>query len=254
MAIIKLCYLQQAITITSEGAGISKKKLIEAPLAFRTSTIKQYTTGILQAAAGNERVAAVAKAGVVKEEGAKLIIETPAAGKQPVKQIPAEQTASVVTEIKTPANTKLSALDKIRKQYQGNGNTGPETVNEPIEIETLKRTWADYVVKLKEARNPAAQSFDLAILRIKDENSFEVVTANNIEQKFIEQDRNKLFVYLKEKLKNKQLQFTVLVEEKTADRPEIERTLNSKEQYQKIVEQYPLVRELKERLRLELDY
>lgn len=258
MAIIKLCYLQQAINITSEGTGISKKKLIEAPLAFRTAAIKQYTAGSLPSAPDNNRAGtsqpANTKARGVKEEGAKLIIETPPVSVQQVKQIPAEQAASIATEIKTPANTKLSALDKIRKQYQGNNNTGTEVVNEPVEIETLKRTWADYVVKLKEARNPAAQSFDLAILRIKDENSFEVVTANNIEQKFIEQDRNKLFVYLKEKLKNRQLQFTVLVEEKTADRPEIERTLNSKEQYLKIVEQYPLVRELKERLRLELDY
>jgi DNA polymerase III subunit gamma/tau len=30
--------------------------------------------------------------------------------------------------------------------------------------------------------------------------------------------------------------------------------LSSKEQYQKIIEQYPLVKELRERLRLELDY
>ena len=42
LALIKLCYLQQAITITTDGAGVSKKKLIEAPLAFRTATIKAF--------------------------------------------------------------------------------------------------------------------------------------------------------------------------------------------------------------------
>jgi DNA polymerase-3 subunit gamma/tau len=30
--------------------------------------------------------------------------------------------------------------------------------------------------------------------------------------------------------------------------------LSSREQYQKIIEQYPLVKELKERLRMDLDY
>jgi DNA polymerase-3 subunit gamma/tau len=30
--------------------------------------------------------------------------------------------------------------------------------------------------------------------------------------------------------------------------------LSSKEQYQKIIEQYPLVKELRDRLRMELDY
>jgi DNA polymerase-3 subunit gamma/tau len=34
----------------------------------------------------------------------------------------------------------------------------------------------------------------------------------------------------------------------------IDLPLSSKEQYQKIIEQYPLVKELRDRLRLELDY
>ncbi|MBL0154299.1 MAG: hypothetical protein IPP93_12755 [Chitinophagaceae bacterium] len=107
---------------------------------------------------------------------------------------------------------------------------------------------------LKDARNPAAQSFELAVLRIKDPNTFEVVTANNIEQKFIEQDRNHVFGYLVEKLDNRVLQFTVTIEEKAGDRPVLEVTLTSKEQFLKMSEQYPLVKELKDRLRLELDY
>ena len=81
-----------------------------------------------------------------------------------------------------------------------------------------------------------------------------VTMPNNNEQKFIEQDRNKLFAFLQEKLQNKLLQFNVIVEEKNNDRPAIEATLSSKEQFLKIIEQYPLVKELKDRLRLELDY
>jgi DNA polymerase-3 subunit gamma/tau len=34
----------------------------------------------------------------------------------------------------------------------------------------------------------------------------------------------------------------------------VEVTLTSKEQFMKMAEQYPLIRDLKERLRLELDY
>src|SRR6187402_2186440 len=40
LVIIKLCYLQQAIELTSEGGGISKKKIVESSLAFRTAAIK----------------------------------------------------------------------------------------------------------------------------------------------------------------------------------------------------------------------
>lgn len=256
MALIRLCYLQQAITITAEGSGISKKKLIDSPAAFRVSPIREFNPKKPAEPVATAKSVATPPADHsynTKDEGARLIIETAPS----VKQTPKPQTAqpAVQTETVKPATgTKLSALDKIRKQYQGNGNTTTEQVNQPLEIESLKAAWSRFVVKLKDNRNPAAQSFDLALLRIKDENSFEAVTANNIEQKFIEQDRNKVFTFLQEELKNKQLQFTVIVEEKAADRPPVELTLSSKDQFLKMIEQYPLIRELKDRLRLELDY
>src|SRR6187402_3410160 len=40
LVIIKLCYLQQAIELTSDAGGISKKKIVESSLAFRTAAIK----------------------------------------------------------------------------------------------------------------------------------------------------------------------------------------------------------------------
>lgn len=250
MALIKLCYLQQAISITAEGSAVSKKKLIESPLAFRSAPIKSFggkQTVAVPVVSGNTPTTITNQ----KTDAAKLIIETPS----PKKIIPQEETtSSSEPKIQKPTGSKLSALDKIRKQYQGNGNGDTAVVNQPLELESLQKAWAAYVVKLKEARNPAAQSFDLAALRIKDDNSFEAVTANNIEQKFIEQDRNHLFAFLKEQLNNRSLQFTVLIEEKASDRPVVEIPLNSKEQYQKMIDQYPLVKELKERLRLDLDY
>jgi DNA polymerase-3 subunit gamma/tau len=257
LALIKLCYLQQAIQLSADTNGIAKKKIVEGALAFRTSAIKPFS--------GSSAI--VAKASGNKTE-AKLIIETSAVNEDiPVYQSVAdtkrpsniEQSATsnqqpVVSPSGARGSNKLSALDKIRKQYQGNGNNGNSNINHALEHENLQKAWAEYVIKLKEAKNPAAQPFELALLRIKDENSFEAVTANNIEQKFIEQERNKLFAFLQERLQNRLLQFNVTIEEKAEDRPVIEIPLNSKEQFQKMVEQYPLVKELKDRLRLELDY
>jgi DNA polymerase-3 subunit gamma/tau len=182
-----------------------------------------------------------------------LIIETPALEKISVAEEKSIYNEPQNRKSKTETS-KLSALDKIRKQYQVNGDNGNANINHPLDLEELQKAWAEYIIKLKEAKNPAAQPFQLAVLRIKDENSFEAVTANNIEQKFIEQDRNKLFAFLQDRLQNRLLQFNVIIDEKAEDRPVIEIPLNSKEQFQKIVEQYPLVKELKDRLRLELDY
>jgi DNA polymerase-3 subunit gamma/tau len=94
----------------------------------------------------------------------------------------------------------------------------------------------------------------MAVLRIKDNNAFEAVTADTIEKQFIEQDRNRLFAFLQEQLQNKLLQFNVIIEERSGANPQQEISLSAKEQFLKMAEQYPLVKELKDRLRLELDY
>ncbi len=166
----------------------------------------------------------------------------------------AEKPVSTLAASQPKTTSGLSALDKIRKQYKGNSHNGNGAENKPLELDTLKKAWDEYIVHLKAARNPAAQPFSIALLRIKDANSFEAVTANNIEQKFIEQERNALFHFLQQHLHNRLLQFSVLVEEKNEDRPQAEPTLTAKEQFQKMTELYPVIKDLKDRLRLELDY
>jgi len=246
LTLIKLCYLQQAIELTTDASGISKKKLVDAPLAFRTAGIKSFT---------NQQAIAGKSIAEKKDTGAKLIVETAASSITTIakEEKPVYEQGAHPADPK-PTTTRISALDKIRKQYQGNASNGNGNTNHPLQQETLQKAWAEYISKLKSNKNPAAQPFELALLRIKDENSFEAVTANNIEKQFIEQERNALFHFLQLQLQNRLLQFNVVVEEKAEDRPVMEITLTSKEQFQKMTEQYPLVKELKDRLRLELDY
>jgi DNA polymerase-3 subunit gamma/tau len=98
------------------------------------------------------------------------------------------------------------------------------------------------------------QSFDRAALRIIDPGTFEVVTNNNLEQKFIEGEKRALSDFLQKAFSNKALCFSVLIEESTTQEVETERPLNRREQFIQLVEQYPLIKELKDRLKLELDY
>ena len=243
LALIKLCYLQQAIELSSEGTALVKKKRVDAPQAFRSRALISYT------GTGKKPV----ETPVTGNSGARLIIETAAP-----EVTPGPKTAGADTSIPVipppQKGSKLSALNKIREQYQQSGNATATRQHMPLREEELKKAWANYISRLKEEKNPAAQPFELALLRIRDENSFEAVTANNIEKQFIEQERNKLFVFLQDNLHNRLLQFSVTIEEKAENRPVIETTLSSRDQYMKLTEQYPLIRELKDRLRLELDY
>jgi len=255
LVLIKLCYLQQAIELTSDESGLSKKKLIESarPVAFRRIAAfevkeKSGVGSRLPSGRKSEPIGPDTKL-IIESSGSKVAGDKPSYGEQPTvneQQVPDSLTAT--------KSNKISALDKIRKQYQGNGAAANGHTNHPLQMDSLQTAWTEYIQKLKEARNPAAQPFELAQLQIKDDNSFEVVTANNIEQKFIEQERNHLFSFLQQQLKNRLLQFNVTISESLQERPEIEAPLSSKEQFMKLSEQYPLVKELKERLKLDLDY
>lgn len=153
----------------------------------------------------------------------------------------------------SPAAGSLKSLSKLRQQFAG--AQGKEVTNgRMLEVEALHKAWQQYADYLRENRNPAVQSLELATLRIINENSFEVSTSNNLEQKFIEQEKRGLSDHLQQVFGNKTISFTIIVEQRVSEEEPEEKPLNKREQFQQIVEQYPLVKELKDRLRLELDY
>ncbi|HVT86793.1 MAG TPA: DNA polymerase III subunit gamma/tau [Chitinophagaceae bacterium] len=249
LTIIKLCYLQQAIELAAEGGALTKKKVVEAPMAFRIAAIKPFDRAVKSEMAKAKRQA----------QDAKLVIEPGAEKKNKTeKSLVTEDAANYLQQptATTPSTgSKLVALDKIRKQFRNNnGGTSSGNSNQPLQAELLQKAWNDYIQLLKNDKNPAVPSFERSALRIKDANSFEVISTNNLEQKFIERERNKLFSFLRQQLHNDLLQFYVAVEENPSEAAKHEVSLTAREQFQKMAEQYPLLKELKDRLGLELDY
>ncbi|MEP6727092.1 MAG: DNA polymerase III subunit gamma/tau, partial [Bacteroidota bacterium] len=194
---------------------------------------------------------------------AKLIIEAPSDKKLMVRnEPPVEDTVQFQLPDSLPNNRnqppattgKLGALGKIRSQYSNGNSNGSSADIKPLTTGALQQAWNDFTILLKEGKNPAGQSFDLAVLRIRDESSFEIVTPNNLQLKFIESERVRLSEYLQLQFNNRQLTFFIIIEEKIDLSHKVEIPLNTKEQYMRIVAEYPLVKELKDRLHLDLDY
>ena len=250
LALIKLCYLAQALQVVG-GDGGKKKPETVRPVSFRNIPAV-------------ELVAA-------PRGGAKLMVETGVAEPQaaPVKPQAAEPEKSAPRGAVQPepatakkaipgtaaATPSLGSLSRIRQQFSSKqGNDGATSVRS-LEPEALQRAWQQYADQLREARNPAVQSLELATLRIIDGNSFEVITANPLEQKFVEHEKRTLSEHLQSVFSNRAISFTVIVvEREMAEAEPADRPLNKREQFIQIVEQYPLVKELKDRLKLELDY
>jgi DNA polymerase-3 subunit gamma/tau len=246
LVLIKLCYLQQAIELSADAGGINKKKVVETSLAFRTAAIKPLKVET------NKTTDPGPQTTVKKQSEAKLVIETSLVKEDAsnYKTEPEPQTQN------SKSQTKLSALDKIRKQVKGNGNNGNGNsgADTPLELETLQAAWNEYVQKLKSEKNPAGTNFEMAELKIQDANSFIAIVTNNIQLRFIEQGGQKASQFLREKLHNNLLTFFIVMEENKEEKIPVGTPLTSREQFLKMTERYPLVKELKDRLRLELDY
>jgi len=249
LALIRLCYLQQALELSADNAGVSKKKLVESarpvafrslqPLEFKPAVVKQVTTPQQTPA---QQTAAQPQARLTIEETKKEKSTTPVT----------QQATTINTP--PPANRqKLAALDKIRSQY-AQQQAEAIKASKPLEIESLRKAWDEFANLLKSQKNAAGQPFELAQLQLVDDNSFYVKTANSIEFRFIESNGLKATEFLKEKLDNHLLQFYIVMAENQAYREPVEAPLSSSQQYQKMIEQYPLIKELKERLKLDIDY
>jgi DNA polymerase-3 subunit gamma/tau len=237
LALIKLTYLAQAIELTDQD-GIGKKKLAETakPVAFRALPVIR-----------------------AKEQPreAKLTIETPAAPKEKVPEpVTVKTTAPVTQQQETtapPVTTSLGSLRKIREKITSRQkeNEGPK----PVTMEELKAVWEAFINILAEKKNHSAvTNFRMATLQVISDNNVEIITESNIQQKFIENERAALIDHLQGHFCNKQLVYTLTLIEKEQEMVTTERPLNTKEQYQKLTEEYPLVKELRDRLKLELDY
>jgi len=252
LVIIKLCYLRQAIELSADAGGISKKKIVESSLAFRTAAIRPLKVVSQKAEVRSRDPIAIGSGGRSQQSEAKLVIETSVLKEDSEKYKSTEsQTPNLNLQI-----SKLSALDKIRKQVKGNGNNGNgnSAINTPIDLESLQAAWNEYVQKLKSEKNPAGTNFEMAELKLQDDNSFIAIVTNNIQLRFIEQGGQKASQFLREKLHNNLLQFFIVMEENKEEKIPAGTPLTSREQFIKMTERYPLVKELKDRLRLELDY
>jgi DNA polymerase-3 subunit gamma/tau len=245
LTFIKLSYLNQALNLVNDGGQLSKKKQLErikpvsfktiTPVAFKEETVKKTSLPVKKTAAA--------------ESSAKLTIESDSVPiKNPISR--AAVTDNTPTLPKTKI-TKLHSLEKIRQKVaEENRNNKPVNLNE----EEVYIAWGKYIDKLSIDKSPVVSNFKTARLRVADENCIEIITKTSFQQKFIEAERGELITHFQSHFNNRALVYKLSVDESETENIVKEEVLSTKEQYLRIIEQYPLVKELKDKLRMQLDY
>ena len=233
LALIKLTYLHQAIELAGDGSV--KKKLDN----FRTVGFRPIPSLGAQGKAIDTKPTAPPQPKLVIEDPVDEYMPPPP---QPQRQVPKEE---------AKPNKTLGEIRKLVANKQ-------KTVDTVLDIteELLQQAWGQYIDRLQEMKNPSAvTNFRVAQLRIVDAANFEVVTESVIQQKFIEAERGPLIEHLQQFFRNRQLKYTLILEERPdEDHGPKEKPLSSREQYLKMIEIYPAIKDLRDRLGLELDY
>jgi len=238
LLLIKLSYLSQAIQLSVNEGGLEKKKLTEQNkvLSFRALPIIE----------ANEVVSKKITASPVKtQQEAKLIIQEP-------KPVIAAKKTTVEEKQPEKISTKLGSLASLRNrviQEQQKLNS-----SKPITPELLQEAWGLFIEKLSAENNhSSATNFKFAELKVIDANNFDIVAESVIQQKFIESERAALITHMQQFFENRFLKYNVLLEEKETltDQPEVQK--NTKERFALLTSKFPLLKELKEKLNLDLE-
>ena len=261
MALIKLNFLQQAIELATENGNLVKKKRVDAPVAYKIKPI-------------NPLQLKKSEAKKSETEGSKLFIAQPIIGEikpveekkvtTPVNNSPVNTSNTVTETISKPftkRNTssgngnKKSLLDGLRQKYGDQYLIEEIKEAEPLTIQKLREVWQQYLSKLEEQqKHSAVSTFKIAKLQIEADNFFTVTVNAITQQKFIEQERTLLLDHIQMSFNNRSISFKILIEEGEQEKLPAHLTMNSREKFERIAEQYPLIRELKDKLKMELDY
>jgi DNA polymerase-3 subunit gamma/tau len=240
LALIKLNYLRQAIELVSDNGSLIKKKRIDAPVIYKTRTIESIA---------------------VKKPEAKLVIQQPVEkSEDEEKSVPQTNTVQdAAPKYSVPKNTngsKKSLLETLRDQISEEYKIEEIKDAEALTDSRLKEVWNEYAASLETQPNKhsTVQTFRSAKLGVDADNFFTVTVHAMTQQKFIEQERTMLCDFVQQAFNNRSINFKILIEAGEQEEIPVHLTLNSRQKFDRIAEKYPLVRELKNRLNLDIDY
>ena len=263
LTLIKLNFLQEAIELASENGSILKKKRIDGPVAIRTKSIPSIQIAAPPVSNKLSATLTIHKEVVVKEAVQASAAETAPQAPAPVASVPVVASSSAApdqmrarsTAAAAPAGPKKNLLTALREKYGDQYAIEEVKEAESLNLEKLRACWDAYGATLEaQQKHSASGTFKMAVLEIESDIHFTVRVPGLTAQKFIEQERMMLIDQIFATFNNRSIKFSIIVDATEKEDVPIHMRLNSKQKFERISEQYPLLKELKEKLKLEIDY
>lgn len=241
LTLIKLNFLQEAIELASENGSIVKKKRIDGPVAIKTRSIPSIQVVNSSINTTNNKPS--------------LSIDTSVAPSMPAAPPKAAATSIPATAPAQATGPKKNLLTALREKYGDQYAIEEVKEAESLNMEKLRACWDAYGSTLEaQQKHSASGTFKMAVLEIENDIHFTVRVPGLTAQKFVEQERMMLIDQIFATFNNRSIKFSIIVDATEKEDVPIHMRLNSKQKFERISEQYPLLKELKEKLKLEIDY
>ncbi len=272
MALIKLCFLQQAVTLVSDDntGEVTKKKLVpdgSAPQKLRAPaaqpvTAKSITEKPATAATIQPEVPAAAPAMKVEQS---VPVQAPVQQAPQPAPTPAPQpatasapTAAAATPTPTAGSAgggKLTGLAAMKEALAAKQQTTVAQEIKPLTAGAIEVYWEEFIDRYRQANKMTVVSnLQLAQLKILATEEIGIVSRNIVQFRFMEEEKLVISEFFKQKFNNPAIILTLQLDESQQTQDLGPAPLSSREQFQQMSEQYPLVKELKDRLNMELDF
>jgi len=254
LTLIKLNFLKQAIELTIDNEGsLVKKKII-----YNNPVLKFKQIPSLQVKPKFASTTDEAKLYVQEPTIKQVKVTTPQQTENSTKAASTTTTSSNVippNNINNSGNKRL--LDILREKAGDKYNVTAILEAEGLVLEKLKTCWHNYALTLKQQGNKhsTVKTFEIAELEIIDDLNFIIKVSAITQQKFIEQEKTNLLQSIHTAFNNRAINFTFQLTDtlQQQDVP-LHMKLNSKQKFEYLANKYPLLKELKEKLNLEIDY
>jgi len=276
LALIKLNFLQQAIELSLDDSQIVKKKLVDAHYPIRIKKIVPLSNIVVT----KEAKLVIETNNTVPNK----VITTPVANTITTETVPTAATNNADTSVSSQANItptpasepiatpnitqqksteliptssgngpKVNLLAALQQKYGSEYNIQEVKESKPLDMVSLQKCWDDYTAYLETTnKHSSTGTFKIAQLFIEDEVHFTVTVPALTAQKFIEIERMNVLEKIWEAFQNRAIQFSILIEASEKEDVPLHLRLNSKQKFERIASQYPLLNNLKTRLNLEV--
>ncbi len=241
LAIIKLNFLQQAIELASDNGMVVKKKRLDGPVAYKTKPLQSVQVKAIEAKLTMEQQVISSLPSAMSYEQSVIVNQPSTVNHKP--------------STTNYQSSKKGLLAGLRERYGSEYIIEEIKEPEPLELGKLKLHFNEYAKKLEaEQKHSSANTFRNATLRLIDEVKFEIAVDALTQQRFIEFEKTMLNDHIQKVFSNRQISFDIVVKEGEAQEIPLSMKLNSRERFERITEQYPLLKELKDRLKLEINH